>query len=327
MKKAIWISWEHQRRSVTLAPMLVDEYFEFNYDSPALLRYSRCLFHTSRVLLSNRGSVVIVQNPSMILAFYAVIMRPLLSFRLIIDRHTDDFILDEGKGFLFRAFKFMSRVTLQYADFTIVSNHELAFLVSKSGGKALILPDPYPQVNEYLGLAPPIPAGTFSIFCVASWSNDEPLDAYITAARELPDVKFTISGKPKGRHLCLLHSLPANVECTGYMSDLEYYRAMASSHGVIAFTSNKATLVCGGYEAIVLDKPFITGNSSVLRNYFEAAIFSDGSPADLVEKILLMQNNYSEQKKKVHKFHLNSAAKWENIFHEVKSQIFMPNKS
>jgi glycosyltransferase involved in cell wall biosynthesis len=219
---------------------------------------------------------------------------------------------------------FVSRITLRYADFTIVSNRELVPLVSECKGKALILPDPYPQVEDYLGSSPPLPAATFTIFCVASWSDDEPLDAYVAAARTLSNIKFIISGNPRGRDIGILQDLPANVECTGFLSEREYYRAMASSQGVIAFSSRRATLVCGGYEAVVLGKPFITGNSSALRSHFEAALFSDGSPADLVDKIISMQNNYSEQQKKVRQFHRDSDAKWQNIFEGVKNQIFVP---
>ena len=273
MAKAIWITWERQRRSVTLASKLADEYFEFNYGGPQLLRYLRSLFNTSRVLLSNRGNVVFIQNPSLVLAFYAVLLRPLIRFRLIVDRHTEDYLLNEGKGFLFSVVSFVSRITLRYADFTIVSNQELVPLVTGCKGKALVLPDPYPQVDDYLGSPPPLPAATFTIFCVATWSDDEPLGAYVAAARTLSNVKFIISGNPRGRDLGILQALPANVECTGFLSEREYYRAMASSQGVIAFSSRRATLVCGGYEAVVLGKPFITGNSSALRSYFKAAFF------------------------------------------------------
>jgi glycosyltransferase involved in cell wall biosynthesis len=321
LKKITWISWERQRRSVTLASKLADEYVELDYAGSRLLRYSWCLLETARVLLRSRGNVVIVQNPSMILAFYAVLLRPWLGYRLAVDRHTDIYILNEGKGLLFHVLRYLSHVTLCKADFTIVTNRELVLAIEESGGKGLILPDPYPEIHSYLDPPPSPPGEQFTIFCVASWSVDEPLETYIAAARSLPDVEFIISGEPRGRHLGLLENLPANVVTTGYLSEREYYRTMASSHGVIAFTSWSATLVCGGYEAVVLGKPFITGNSPALRSYFQPALFSDGSPQNLVENIDFMRTNYDDLVQKVQRFHTESETKWRAMFDEVRREI------
>ena len=116
------------------------------------VRYLLLGARTVGLLVRRRVRVLLVQNPSLILASLAVLLRALLGYRLIVDAHNEavePFINRQ------RWVKSLSRWVIRKADVTIVSNRQLAALVDAWGGRSFTLPDPIPVPPAGQRAAPP----------------------------------------------------------------------------------------------------------------------------------------------------------------------------
>lgn len=284
-----WIAWETQRRSLGLSRLLGAELRLFLHKGWS--RYPRCLADTAAFLGRRRGGLVFAQNPSMVLAAWAGLLKRPLGYSLVVDRHSNFAHLSgPGAGLKRRLSDLLSDFTLRRADLTIVTNAELAEHVERAGGRAFVLPDPFPDLSAWRPLAEASeaePRAVREILFVSSWAFDEPIEAALEACRRLRgEVVVRITGRVPAGYARLLRSAPDNFVPTGFLSEGDFFSAMARCDAVMAVTRRAATLVCGGYEGAALGKPLILGDSRALREYFDAgSVYTDGSPADLEARI------------------------------------------
>lgn len=298
----VWIAWERQRRSLELAEHLGADLKLFLDENRGWLRYPLSLTRTVRLLRRSRGKQVFVQNPSMILAALAGLLKRPLGYRLVVDRHSNfAFLSGTRPGLKRRAAELLSDLTMRLADMTVVTNAELAAFVEKRGGRPFVLPDPFPRVpasalepSAFLRPRPPdVPR---EILFVSSWAFDEPIAEAIEACRALRgQVVVRITGKPKASYAQLLKDAPDNFIPTGFVSDAQYFGLMSRCDAVLAVTTRPCTLVCGAYEALAMGKPMILGDSAALRDYFDdGAVYTDGSAQGLIRAFTTVRENLPE---------------------------------
>lgn len=287
----IWIAWESQRRSLNLSRRLRAKTFLCLDEKYGWRRYPLSILKTVRELARRRGHIVIVQNPSMVLAALACLLKRRFGYVLAVDRHSNfGFLAGARPGLRRRLSDRLSDFTLRGADLTIVTNAELRAHVERAGGRGFVLPDPFPETElPAPGAGVPVPmrerdpGAPREILFVSSWAFDEPIAAAIEACRRMQgEVIIRITGRPKPEYSRLLSDAPGNFVPTGFLDDGEYFSLMARCDAVMAVTSRAATLVCGGYEGAALGKPLILGNSAALKEYFDSGcVYTDGSAADL----------------------------------------------
>ena len=284
----IWIAWETQRRSITLARHVGAELHIMDWERRGALRYPLSLLATLKLLFRHRRGVVFVQNPSMVLAAFACLLRNWLGYTLIVDRHSNFWFGGGRFGWISRPIlSVMSRYSLRRADLTLVTNQELAKSHVDGLGRAFVLPDPFPDVGPRSAARMPDVRAPFSILFVSSWQTDEPIRETVEACRILGDaVRIYISGRAKPEYASMLDSKPANFIPTGFLSDEEYFDLMNSVDAVMAVSTRPATLCCGAYEGVALGKPLILGDSSATKDYFSAGcLYTSATRDDIVEKI------------------------------------------
>jgi len=236
---------------------------------------------TLGVLYRHRPDVLFVQNPSLVLSLLARLVRPLFRYLLVIDAHNEGVRPFDRTG---RAVRKITSGLLRAADFTVVTNDALAEVVRASGGRALVLPDPLPT--------PPSAARsgdrsdeTRRIAVVATFRPDEPIEALMAAAEQLPEFRFEFSGHAD-RFLRRTGPLPRNVRLTGFLRDEEYWRWLASSSIVCDLTLKPDCVVCGAYEALALAKPMVLSDNPATRKLFgEAAVLTGSASADIAASI------------------------------------------
>jgi glycosyltransferase involved in cell wall biosynthesis len=285
-------------------------------------RYPLSAWETAKILRASRGKAVFVQNPSMVLAVWAGILKPVFGYTLIVDRHSNfPFLSSTGagtSGWKRLVSGLLSDLSLRLADLTIVTNPELAVHVERRGGRPLVLPDPFPRVpasalEASAFLRPRPPDAPKEVLFVSSWAFDEPLAAVMEACRGLRGkVNVRVTGRPKPAYADMLREAPDNFIPTGFLSEQEYFALMAKCDAVIAVTSRSCTLVCGAYEAIVLGKPMILGGSPALREYFdEGAAYTDGSAADMVRALNEVLEDLPARREAVRRLLERRAPEWE----------------
>ncbi len=146
-----------------------------------------------------------------------------------------------------------------------------------------MLPDRIPA------LKPSSPYPTVDATCVvfpASYGEDEPLEAVLDACRQLPGgVHVYITGNYRKHDPGLPARAPGNVTFTGFLSEQDYVNLLFSADAVLALTTAQCTMLCACYEALAAGKALITSDSSVLREYFDRAIFVQNTPESIAQGI------------------------------------------
>lgn len=325
----IWIAWEEQRRTLNLSGRMRARLRLCLDERRGWLRYPLSISKTVALLARQQGRTVIVQNPSMVLAALACLLKRTLGYTLVVDRHSNfGFLAPSGKAGLKRRLSdLLSGYTLRHADLTVVTNQELRAIVEEAGGRAFVLPDPFPELP--LMLRKPSPNGLaagrrpMEILFVSSWAFDEPIAETIEACRRMKgEAVVRITGRMKPEYARMVAEAPENFIATGFLSDADYFDLMARSDAVMAVTRRAATLVCGGYEAAVLGKPLILGDSQALREYFHAgAVHTDGTAEDLERQIRLLISDLPNYAEGIRRFHAQRAEEWEGKLADLESTI------
>jgi glycosyltransferase involved in cell wall biosynthesis len=285
--KRVWIAWEQHRRSLELAKVFNCRYYSLEYEGP--MRYAKCFYKTILILVSERPTTLIVQNPSMVLAALAALYK--LAFRkkiLVVDRHTN-FRLGKKNIFSFSHLIFMllHQFTIRVADITIVTNTYLANLVRKLKGAPFVLPDVLPNITPTRkdGLSE-----CFNILLISSFAEDEPIKEVLKAVENSAGMTLYVSGKFEKLDKEIVTEAPKNVIFTGFLNDEQYINLLFEVDAAMALTTAEFCMLCGCYEAVAAEKPLITSNKSVLLEYFSGSIFVDNSSksiSDAFKKLII----------------------------------------
>ncbi len=316
----VWIAWETQRRSMTLSRRIGAALHIFDDEKRGLLRFPLSIIKTLSLLLRSRGRVVIVQNPSMLLAALACLLHKSLGYTLVVDRHSNFDFWGESEGLEAAMRNLLSAYTLRNADVTVVTNPELKTRIEGMGARGFVLPDPFPELNESTHAQPGTP---MEILFVASWAPDEPIAEVMEMCRGLQNaVRVRITGRVKPRFERLLSDRPANFIPTGFIPDEEYFHLMGKSDCVLAVTKRPETLVCGAYEAIAMGKPVILGDSQTLREYFsQGAVYTDCRIDDLAAKVMHLRAHYSDFVSQIKKLREMRAREWDGRLQELQASL------
>lgn len=261
-KNGLWITWESQTRNIGLSNAVGFRLCEFIYEGRMVSRYMKCCWSTLAVLRKERPSVVVAQNPSILLATMVVLLRPLLGFTAVIDAHNSGIFPAEGRlKFLMLWAGWLQRK----ADLTIVTNNNLKRYVEKNGGLSIVLQDAIPLAPanvQQMNLK-----GKTTIAFICTFASDEPYNEVFEAAKLLSeDVVFYVTGRYDGK--VDRSSVPANVILMGYLSVSEYWSLLVSVDFVMDLTLREDCLVCGAYEGVAVSKPLLLSDTKVLRKYF-----------------------------------------------------------
>ena len=93
----IWITWELQRRNISMSKRFGAELYQWNVKWPAILRYPLLALATVCVIAAKRPKVVFVQNPSVALAIVAGLWCKVFRPKLIVDAHNGGLFPFEGQ--------------------------------------------------------------------------------------------------------------------------------------------------------------------------------------------------------------------------------------
>jgi glycosyltransferase involved in cell wall biosynthesis len=278
------LTWMDQRRTQELCAGLNLELVVLKTTQRRMLRYLVLGARTAALLARRRVRVLLVQNPSLVLATLAVLLRSLLGYHLIVDAHNeavDPYINPQ------RWIRTLSRWVIRKSDLTIVSNRHLAELVEGCGGRSFTLPDPVPTPPPGV---PSALGGPFNVVLIATHARDEPVAQIFEAVRG-SDIQLYVTGNPRGLAPALAADLPPNVRLTGFLPDAEYWSLLRSADGIIDLTLMEDCLVSGAYEALAVGTPMLLSkNRASVELFGEAATFTDNTAPDIRRALELLRS-------------------------------------
>jgi len=270
---------------------------------------------TAWFLALQRPSIVFCQNPSLALVCLCCLLKKILGFVLVADRHSN-FKLDtlHASNVKMKLFHLLSKWSTKCADLTIVTNNPLKKLVDTWGGRGFVLSDALPslETGNFGELR-----GKFNVVFICTYADDEPYHHVLEAASLLHEnIIIYVTGNPPKN--ILKQCFSSNVVITGFLPQKKYDQLLASSDLIIDFTTLEWCLVCGAYEAIVLEKPLITSNTNALQGLLkDCAVYSNHDPGDIASKIQQVLNNKDFYSNKMNKFKKKYAMLWRNDFKKL----------
>lgn len=319
--EAIWITWEDHRRSRVLAAALGCAYRPLLRRAAYGPRVAVLGWRTLRLLLRRRPRLLFVQNPSLALTTLACLLRPLLGYVLVVDRHSNFTLRTLTPPPPVRwAFDSLSRFTNRHADLTIVTNETLRKLATDWRGRGFVLQDKLPEMD----LAEPVSLpGRRNFVFVCTYSSDEPVREVVEAARRLPaDHVVHVTGDTARADPALLRGAPDNVVFTGFLPETEYQSLLAASDGVLALTTQPLTLLCCAYEAVSLRRPLILSHHEDLLAYFRlGAVPTDNSAESLAAAMREAAERHEELAAEAAELAVELPRDWDARFAELLAEI------
>ncbi len=224
-------------------------------------RYINQAFETLRRLLHERPQVVFVQSPPSLAVLSVFLYCKMTGAKYLVDAHSTAMLMR-----IWTRPRWLHRMLLRGAITTMVTNEHFAGMIQAEGGHAFVLRDVPTQFGRPSGY--PL-QGTFKIVVINTFSDDEPLEAILASARDLPEIDFYVTGNRQHARADILAQAPGNVHFTGFLPDAAYYALLAAADGVMCLTTREHTMQRGACEALSLGKPIITSDTQLLRSYFD----------------------------------------------------------
>jgi glycosyltransferase involved in cell wall biosynthesis len=269
------VTWFEHRRTRELCAGLALELALVDTRLRGVRRYLLLSWRTLVLLARRRPRVLLVQNPSLVLAVLAVTLRPLFGYRLIADAHNEAVMPYENRQRFIRG---LSRWVVRRADLTIVTNRQLAQIVTLQGGTPYVLPDRIPTPPAR---SAPAAAEGFRVALIATFARDEPVAAVFEAVRGA-DLQLRVTGNPKNLAPSVAQGAPPNVRFTGFLADSDYWQLLRSADVIIDLTLKADCLVCGAYEALAVGKPMLLSNNAACMELFGgSALYTDNTAQDI----------------------------------------------
>lgn len=223
-------------------------------------KYTYQAIATLFVLLRRRPLVVFVQSPPGYGSVVVWLFTAVLGGRFLVDAHSGAF---DTKRWIRPAW--MYRFIARRAVATVVTNERHRQMIESRGGRAVIIRDIPAEFD--IG-EPPGLADGFKVMAVNTFAPDEPVGELLTAAGDLPDVSFYVTGDPDRPTFTMPSATPDNVHFTGFLPNDAYYGLMRASDAVLCLTTRPHTMQRGACEALSMGVPIVTSDSDLLRSYF-----------------------------------------------------------
>ncbi len=324
---AIWVTWEEHRRTRELARVFGAELHEMLFAGPYFLRVFVLAWRTLALLMKTRPAILFVQNPSVVLASWACLLRPFFGYYLIVDRHSN-FKLHklDSKELKYRVFYKFSGHSLRHADLTIVTNEPLVELLEEMGGRGFVMPDRFPELPlaEKRDLGP----GKHALY-ICSFDDDEPVSEVMDAARLLGSgVTLHVTGKFSKAAPGVVDTAPDNVNFTGFISEEEYQSLLASVDTVLTLTTMPHTMQCGAYEAVTASRPLVFGPDKAMVQYFDkGCVVTELKAASIAKSIEQALNDCENLMAESKLLHRERSAWWNNNLKEFFGLVLNKIKS
>jgi glycosyltransferase involved in cell wall biosynthesis len=308
MNRAIWITWENQRRNRELSRRLgirLYQFEEIDQIKNPFIKYPKGLWKTAKAVIESRPRLMVCQNPSIVLSLCAVLFGKLNGTRIVVDAHNVGLFPLEGRS---RLLMILSRFIQRHADLTIVTNPGMAAEVMRNGGAAYILPDPIPDLVANGRMELP---QEFNIIFICSYAHDEPYAHVIEAAKQVgAGIHIYVTGNYRKKGL-QAHLMPPNVTLLGYVPERDYINILHAVDATIDLTDRPDCLVCGAYESVAAEKPMILSASAALKNYFsKGAVYTDNSVPSLVEAIGRLRSDHARLCEEIRAFKTAARSRW-----------------
>lgn len=296
-RNRIWLSWNNSRRSRTLGRELGLVSLIKEIQGNAIKRHFLSFIWTISILACYRPRTIYCQYSYILLVILAI-YRKLAPYTVMIicDCHTK--ALMRNTLYLSSTFNKLKRISFTCAQVVIVSNEENKKKALLFHGNIIIVPDLLPTLLPNNNAEKNYINSPYVVFSL-SYDTDEPIDAILASTKYIkPHIQLYLTGKPP---LWLMQfQFPQNVHLTDFLDEDQYVNLLSRAACIVGLTTESGCLQSSGYEAISLNIPFVTSNTSMLRLFFgDAAIYTGSHHTEISSAIEFAIENRKHFKKNI----------------------------
>jgi len=304
------------RRSDALAKELsgrsyLIHHLKFKRPAYAPVKYVLQAISSFQVLIRQQPDVVLVASPPVIAVLTVWFYAKICGIPFIIDAHTG--VFDNRR---WRWLLPLSRFLSRQATVTIVTNDYLSQEVQQWGGKVVVIGD----IPVFFEAVVKISLGEgFHVVVINSFSDDEPLEEILDAAKRIDGVFLHVTGNLRYASSGVLQRNPPNVRFTGWLSDEDYTALLHAADAIMVLTTRDHTMQRGAYEAMALTKPLITSDWPLLREtFYLGTVHVSNRSQDIQRALLYTREQSTRLQTEMHKLKLERgkvfALKREELF-------------
>lgn len=282
-----WVREDSRSRSLALA--CGGEHRTFYdlaiYSRPLVpLRYVLSSVRTLAYLARRRPRALVMQCPPAPAAALAVGWGRVAGTPVVLDTHPASF---ERHGVHALMRPLVARLVRRAAG-CIVTTPRLGEQVRRWGGRPVVVheaPMPWSERLEPPSAGSARPDGRPEVLFVCTFAPDEPVSELLDAARELPDVRFSITGDRRRLTPELRRAAPPNVRFAGYLGPRAYVRALTHADVVVSLTLRQDSVPRSAHEAVDALAPLVLSDWPHMHPLFEQAVFVDNGGASIASGI------------------------------------------
>jgi len=317
----LFITWlPFSSRSQTLAENFNAEAVYFSYlagnerAAKVIFRYIAMTVHTFFFVLWRRPKVVFVMNQPVFLPLTLMILSFLTGVKYVIDSHSGLFNKKEWMWSLP-----IMKYAYRYSLFSIVTNDNHKALTESWGAKievlgALTVPEEPVELFDRRDEKAIVVIGTFA--------SDEPTEGVLQACRQLPEVKFYITGALKKAPPEMIQNAPENVTFTDFQPRPIYVGLVKAMDAAMILVTHDDVMQRGAYEAMSWNVPIITSDWPILTKSFDkGTIIVDNTPEDIVRAVKELYADFPGFKAGVAAMRKEKQVKWENSIGRINDFI------
>lgn len=278
----IWVFYSG--RSYLLSKAFNAKLYNINFLSKktfiyALFRYFISIFYTIFILTSKRPKIIFLMNLPVFLPMTVYLYAKLFKCYYIIDSHSGLFNRKAWNIFLP-----IMKVIYKNCLINIAHNEKDAKIYQSWGVKSAILST---EVYPYDTYERVLLKTKNNVVVIGKFSDDEPYDQIILAAKNMDHVQFYFTGPiEKAKRKMDVNNLPKNVVLTGFLPQEEFIRLVKSVDVALALVTTAETMQMAAWEAMSCEVPIILSDWQLLRRTFpKGAIFVKNTQQSIVEGI------------------------------------------
>ena len=258
----------HEARTAAFAERLAAELHNVHFlraRQPWLapFKYPLQWFATWRLLARKRPRIIYVTNSPPVAGLCVMAYCWFTAAQFILDTHPPT-MFGKKWGWTLPVQRFTARRALV----NVTDQERFAAMFRSWGADVVVLENP-PNLAS-IPAAGDIRADPATVAYVGTFAGDEPIDALLAAAAQLPQVTFRILGDVGlAKREWTSTPLP-NVEFTGYLRANDYWHELMRAGAVLVLTEYEHSLAGAAQDALRIGRPLVVSDMPTLRSYFTA---------------------------------------------------------
>ena len=316
MSDRIFLRWGDQRNRVDdLVARWGDfEMVELHWQPPAsffrILRPFLLFLRTLRALRRHHPRQVLSHHTQPFCSLACVLYARFAKIPVVTDCHNGPFVDPIWQRFPLRQ---IHRYVFRRSTANIVHNEAMLEHVTEDLAierRFIVLRDAIPDT------AARVPRGEAcerpTVLFICSWSPDEPMEQVVATARQMPEIDYWVTGRPRDEVLRQLGDLPSNLRLLGFVSDDNYDVLIRRVNVALVLSTRDRVLTHACHEAIGAECALVISDSPTARAYLRAGThFVENDAASITRGVRSALQSHEELRAEMAELKLQLDAEWQ----------------